>query len=258
MDEAALLQLATSAAHAAGKHLFEQGQSLRTIRFQDARDVKLQADEEAEALIRRLLAPTGLPIIGEEEGGDASLTEGQQLYWVVDPLDGTFNYLRSSPHCAVSIGLLRGEEPILGVIYDFHAQETFAGGPAYGLLINDQPYTPSFATDMDQAALQTGFPHALGLDVESLQGVLRQIQQYKKIRMIGTAALALAYTACGRFDVYYEPKIRLWDIAAGLALVKAVGGVVSMVPSAEAPALSYDVWAAGNRNLLPAGLPLRA
>ncbi|MCD8483878.1 MAG: NAD-dependent epimerase/dehydratase family protein [Verrucomicrobia bacterium] len=245
-----LLTLATETAREAGDVLRAGASHLRMVRFQDATDIKLQADVESEQLIRKRLAVTAFPVIGEEEGGDSELLKGSEPYWVVDPLDGTYNYSRGNPATCVSIGLMRGDTPVLGVIYDFSSDECFAAIVTEGLLINGQRWQPLWAQDLAQASLATGFPSGMDKSPEKLQEFIQHVGSYKKIRMIGSAALALAYVAAGRFDVYFEQAIRLWDVAAGLALIQAAGGVVRMKPSATGKFLAFDVWAAGNPSLL--------
>lgn len=245
------LALAEKTARAAGERLRQGVEQLRKVNYEDRNDVKLQADVESESLIRRLLAAESPhPVVGEEQGGDASLTSRYEPYWVVDPLDGTYNYLRGNPSCCVSIGLLRGETPILGVIHDFNTGDTFAGIVAGGFFVNGQPFHPQWAPSRDQAALQTGFPSGMDTSEASLRAFLQTIGGFKKVRMIGSAALALASVAAGRTDVYYEEGIRLWDVAAGLALIQAAGGVVRMKPSKTGKFLAYDVCAAGKAEFL--------
>lgn len=246
-----LLDLAEKAARVAGDVLVNERKRLSFVDFQDATDVKLAADRESESRIREILGQaSSYPIYGEEEGGDPGLTGRYDPYWVVDPLDGTHNYLRGVPNCCVSIGLMRGETPILGVIYDFNRDECFSGIVAEGIWLNGKPIQPQWAANREQASLQTGFPAGMDKNAETLENFIRQVQCYKKVRMIGSAALALAYVACGRFDVYFEASIKLWDVAAGLALIQAAGGVVRMSRSAPEKTLAYDVWAAGDGRLL--------
>ena len=241
-----LFDLAVTAARAAGEKLRHGASNLRHVTFQDAKDVKLQADQECEQLIRRLFAEKGnLPVIGEEEGGDAAWLERNELYWIVDPLDGTSNYLRYNPGCCVSIGLWRGSEPILGVIYDFNRDELFTGGADRALTLNQQPVTPQWVNDMRQAVLFTGFPEKFDFSDERLKAFIADTQRFKKIRMIGTSALALAYVAVGRGDVYFEKPIKLWDVAAGLALIKAAGGAFRRLPIAG-KTLAFEIWAGPN------------
>jgi len=246
-----LLQTAELAARAAGERLREGLRDYRRVNAEPGRDVKLEADVASEALIRDLLGATGLPVIGEEEGGDAALVDGDATYWVVDPLDGTYNYLRELPQTCVSIGLMRGAEPVLGVIHDFNRPETFSGIVARGeFRIDAQPCSPRWAGSLAKAALATGFPASADLGDAALQHFFSQVRAYRKVRMLGSAALAVAYVAAGRVDAYYEQGVRLWDIAAGLALVKAAGGVVRWSPTPGGPALAYDVWAAGRPDLI--------
>ena len=211
MDAEQLLKIAETAALAAGKRLAEGAEEFRKITFEDRNDVKLRADTESEALIRRMLAEgaPGLPIIGEEEGGDASLTEQDQLFWVVDPLDGTFNYLRGLPQCAVSIGLLRGTEPVLGVVYNFNFDQLYSGGPEVGFFLNGEANHYGWADERQRAVLATGIPQGMDRSDESMIGFVREMAPYKKVRMVGSAALALAFVASGQMDVYHEKAIRL-------------------------------------------------
>jgi len=249
-DQPDFLRTATDAARAAGG-ILKEGAGLRQVNFQDAKDVKLQADIESEKLIRqRLKDATGLPIIGEEEGGDETLPSKDELYWVVDPLDGTYNYLRGLPACCVSIGLMRGMEPVVGVVYDFNADELFAGAAGWGLTCNGQPLTPWWADKAEHAVLCTGFPHGRDYSDAALRSFVKDVQRYQKIRMIGSAALALAYVAIGRMDIYTENTIRLWDIAGGLALAAASGATVTLKPNARKP-FAYDVWVTGRAEWQP-------
>lgn len=246
-----LLNVATDAAQAAGK-ILQQGCGLRQVHAEQHKDVKLQADTESEQLIRtRLGEQTALPIIGEEWGGDMSLVDKDELFWIVDPLDGTFNYLRNIPITCVSIGLCRGLNPILGVIYDFNLDECYTGADGIPLMCNGTPVQPAWANEHRTAALATGFPAGRDFSGRALESFIHTIQKFKKIRMIGSAAMALAYVASGKCDAYYEESIRLWDVAAGLALVKAAGGVID-IQCSDSPAkpLAYNVSAAAKQDWL--------
>lgn len=244
MDWQEMLRTAESAAREAGTILREGATHLRDVEFQDQRDVKLKADVESEELIRqRLLEACTYPVYGEEKGGDETLRHRDEPYWVVDPLDGTYNYLRGSNLCAVSIGLMRGETPILGVIYDFNSDTLYSGYVGEGFYINGQQTTANWSSEIGQAALATGFPAGMNRSRDRMEAFLDRIAPFKKVRMVGTAALAIAFVAGGIYDVYYEEGIRLWDVAAGLALVKAAGGDVQMRRSDTGKPMAYDVWA---------------
>jgi len=243
MDANALLEIAEKTARDAGRLLSEGASHMREVEFQDQRDVKLRADRESEDLIRERLAATGMPVYGEEKGGDESLRRRYEPYWIVDPLDGTYNYLRGSHLCAVSIGLMRGETPVLGVIHDFNTDTCFSGVVAGLFRVNGCPVEPQWSDGIDQAALVTGFPSGMDRSPARMEAFIERIAPFKKVRMVGSAALALAYVAAGIYDVYFEESIRLWDVAAGLALVQASGGTIRMKESPGGKALAYDVWA---------------
>ena len=239
-----LLKTVVAVAQEAGQVLLDGGHKLRSVAFQDARDVKLEADQASELLIReRLSKAFPYPIYGEELGGDAGLLQRYEPYWVVDPLDGTYNYLRGSELCAVSIGLMRGETPILGIIHDFNRNVCYSGYAGGAFQINGNKQQASWETRQEQAALVTGFPAGMSRDDGTMESFLETIAPFKKVRMVGSAALALAYVAAGIYDVYHERSIRLWDVAAGLALVQAAGGAIRMQPSAGNKPLAYDIWA---------------
>jgi myo-inositol-1(or 4)-monophosphatase len=241
-----LLTLAVATARAAGAALAKR--SDRTVNSESAHDIKLQADVDSETLIRERLARTKLPVIGEEIGGDASLLGRDEPYWAVDPLDGTYNFLRSIPGCCVSIGLWRGRRPVLGVIYDFWRDELFAGGAGLGLTFNGREVKPRWAPDIPHAVLCTGFPSGTDRSGDAVRGFVGRVEKFKKIRMIGSAALALAYVSVGRVDAYYEESIKLWDVAAGLALVEGAGGYTRVEPVSGQP-VAFNVWATGRADL---------
>ena len=250
LDLPSLFKTAEKAAREAGTRLLAGSDDYRTVNAEFAHDVKLQADVESEKLIRNILSQaTDFPIIGEEEGGEADLTKRREPYWVVDPLDGTYNYLRNLPMTCVSIGLLSGLEPLLGVTYDFYRDELFRGIPGDGFYINGTKHVPDWAESIEKAAITTGFPANADLSTPALNNLNAMIQRYKKVRMLGSAAMAMTYVAAGRLDAYYEEGINLWDIAAGLALVKAAGGVIQLEPIPDKP-LVYQIWAAGRLDLM--------
>jgi myo-inositol-1(or 4)-monophosphatase len=236
-----LRALALATAEEAGRLLLD-GASRRVNATTDD-DVKMQADVDSETLVRDRLAASGLPVIGEELGGDPALFESRrELYWVVDPLDGTYNYLRNQPCTCVSLGLMRGPEPVLGVIRDFTSDKTYLGIPGEGSFVNGRRIRPAWAERPADACLMTGFPAAADKEGPAMAAFLREAARYKKIRMIGSAALALAYVAEGVADTYQECATNLWDVAAGLALIKGSGGHYRLVPTGRRP-LSFDLWA---------------
>ncbi len=241
-----LLAVAEHAAREKGAILKAGGD--KRVALKSATDVKLAADADSERLVRERLGETRLPIIGEELGGDPALYDSVAgtLYWVVDPLDGTFNYQRGQPLTCVSIGLMRGNAPVLGVIYNFNADELFSGIVGEGIFLNGEKIVPAWANELSQACLMTGFPALADKSPKALAPFFAEVGTFKKIRMIGSAALAVAYVACGRADVYREQGTNLWDVAAGMALVLAAGGCVKIEPTGKRP-LNFNLRCAARK-----------
>jgi myo-inositol-1(or 4)-monophosphatase len=218
------LDAARNAAHKAGSLLRRVFQSGSTVMAETARDIKLAADVEAEGLLlESLRANHPLPVLSEEAGEDAGFDQSARR-WVVDPLDGTFNFSRGLPLCCVSVGLCEGETPVAGVIYDFMDDVTYEGHVGVGARRNGAPIRVSATADRAKAVLCTGFPSGGDYGRDSLYGFVRQAQSYKKVRLFGSAALSIAQVAAGVVDAYHEDGIQWWDVAGGLAIVTAAGG----------------------------------
>ncbi len=223
MDNFKLLKFAEEAALKAGKRLSKIVD--KHVNSDANNDVKLQEDVESEIFIRNILSETGIEVVGEEKGGDASLISRTEPYWVVDPIDGTFNFLRGIPNVCVSIGLMCGMKPIVGAIYDFCKDELFSGGKEFGIFLNGKKVMPNWAKTIDQAVVMTGFPSITDYSEKNMRLFIKRMQTFKKVRMCGSAAIACSWVATGRADCYDERGINLWDIAAGLALIEGAGGV---------------------------------
>lgn len=219
------LELAKRAALKAGALLQEWSAGDKAVLSDAGRDVKLQADRDAEAAVIAVLRESAHPILAEESGEHGDW-DGDTPFWVVDPLDGTANYFRGVPSCAVSIGLCRGDTALLGVVYDFNRDDIFEGVVGEGAWHNGAPMRVAEVKEPKQGFIGTGFPTNYEMSDDNLTKSMKILRQYKKIRMPGSAALALAYVAKGWFDVYLEESILLWDVAAGIALIEAAGGVV--------------------------------
>lgn len=208
---------------------------LRTDFLSDAKvadasgkDIKTLADVAAQERILTLLSSTGIPILAEE--GDHQAIDLDALVWLVDPLDGTLNFSRGFPIAAVSIALWEKGKPLLGVVHDIFSGQVYSGMVGRGAWLDDQEMHVSVVDNKSQAVLATGFPSGRCYDTDSLLQFVRSVQSHKKVRMLGSAAMMLVQVAAGRFDVYEEEDIYLWDVAAGLALVQAAGGRFSMLP----------------------------
>lgn len=218
-----LLAVADAAAAAAGEALLANRVQWGVIEGEHGREVKIDADKRAEELILTAIArDSDYPIISEEAGWTRALQRGDRFVWAIDPLDGSVNYLRGYPHCAVSIALLDQGAPVLGVVDCFVLRERFTGIVGAGAWLNGAPMRVSPIANPAKGILQTGVPSRAS--DESMKAFERRLRTWQKVRMIGSAASALAYVAAGRAEAYRESGSMIWDVAAGCALVKAAGG----------------------------------
>lgn len=217
------LEIAKSAALKGGKFLLEhQGQDLHIL-LNKGRDIKLQLDTDTEKLIKKYLnSQSVFSILGEETGSSDDLGE---FYWVVDPLDGTSNFLRNIPISCVSIALMQNLTPVLGAIYDFNHDDLYYGHQQSKAFMNEQEITVSNLALKNESTLVTGIPAKTNYSDSEFKNMISDFQDWKKIRMIGSAAMASVYVASGRAETYKENGIFLWDIAAGAAIVNSAGGL---------------------------------
>lgn len=206
-----------------------RGRPAQAPKRAEGRDIKLVEDEASEKLIlAKLRESSPWPILSEEAGWVGAEAIGpDDPYWAVDPLDGSYNFHQSVPLCCVSVALCAGRQAIAGAVYDFNRDELYVGGPGLGLQVNGEPLERPVRPP---AILATGMPVRSDFSDQGVRTLATRIQSFKKVRMIGSAALSLAWVATGRFDVYEETGIGWWDVAGGLALVEAVGGVISVEP----------------------------
>lgn len=217
-------ELAMRAAIKAGEFLRDNYQF--HVDSQVGKDIKLSSDKKSEEIILNILKETGIPVLSEECGmvGEAGVRG-----WIVDPLDGTANYWKGMKELAcVSIALWEDGKPVLGVINRFQQGEIFSGIVGEGAWLNGEPIHTSKVEKTTDAIISTGFPVKRNYDSESLTRFVHQVQSFKKVRMLGAAAIMGAFVAAGRIDAYTEEQIMFWDIAASSAIVKAAGGVVDI------------------------------
>lgn len=240
------LSIAKETALKAGKILSGAGQEYFNVDSESGRDIKLQADRESEKIILDdLKEKSSYSILSEEDGYLERKENG--VVWIVDPLDGSLNYSRGIPLCCISVGLWKDGEPLLGVVYDFNRHELFTGVVGKGAWLNEKQMAVSLRGEKNRAVLCTGFPVNTNFSTDSLMTFTQKIKDYKKVRLLGSAALSLAYVAAGRADAYMENDIMIWDVAAGIALVKAAGGIVQY--NATGRENTYKVRAS-NKNLV--------
>ena len=224
------LAAAVKAARAAGKVMHANWHLPKRVNSAEAHDIKLELDVRCQKLIEKILraAFPEIPVLGEEGiSGDMNA----QYRWVVDPIDGTVNYFYGMPHAAVSIALEHNQKSVVGVIFDPFTGEiwtTIAGGPTR---LNGKAVRVSSRARLDEAVIAIGFSKSRQNLDKSLPHLNRLARRVKKIRIMGSAALELAYVACGRLDAYVERRINLWDVAAGSLLVENAGGEFYTLPA---------------------------
>jgi myo-inositol-1(or 4)-monophosphatase len=223
------LDLAIEAAHAAGGLLRAHYGRVLTIDLNEAHDIKLELDRRSQALIEScLLQEFPAHAIYGEEGmrGDAD----SEFQWVIDPIDGTVNYFYGIPHFAISIALRQAGRIIVGVIYDPMRDELWSVEEGGIAMLNGRPAVVSDRKDLSEAIVSVGMAKSLANINLGLPLFERMLRSAKKCRMMGSAALDIAYVACGRLDAYIESSISLWDVAAGVLLLERAGGKVVLKP----------------------------
>ena len=222
------LKVAKLAAMAAGEILKTKKSDLNVETFSSERDIKLEADVVSETLIKEIIEDeSNIPILAEESG--KSSENLGDIFWVIDPLDGTANYSRDIPICCVSIALIKNLVPVIGVIYDFNNNDLYIGSSEQEAMLNDKKITVSQTLKHQEGVLVTGLPNATDYSDEAMLEMIKDFQGWRKVRMIGSAAMASAYVASGKADVYKELGTYLWDVAAGAAIVNAAGGTAKIL-----------------------------
>ncbi len=214
-------------------------------------DYASEVDSAAEAeIIRELrrVAPDHA-FLGEESGASGRPAGKARATWVIDPLDGTSNYLRGFPHFCVSIALVEHGEPQHGVIFDPLRNELFTASRGAGALLNDRKIRVADRRDLGGSVIVTGFPPRERARVAPQLDTIRHLlADAEDVRRTGSAALDLAYVACGRADAYFEAGVKPWDIAAGLLLVREAGGRVCDFRGGGSGLL--DMTGAGTRQIV--------
>ena len=226
------VNIMVKAARAGGNVLLRHMHKLDAINVveKDRMDYASEVDGLAEeAIIKELRrANPEYAVLGEEGGAQKGRGGPSRSTWVIDPLDGTSNYLHGWPHWCVSIALVENGEPIHGVVFDPLRNELFTASRGSGAALNERRIRISERKDLTGAMLITGFPPRerarAGSQLECVRELLRDAED---VRRTGSAALDLAYVACGRADAYFEAGLQPWDIAAGVLLVREAGGRVA-------------------------------
>lgn len=201
------------------------------------------AEEKLVAGLKQILPEAGF--ITEEE---TIVTEQKEYMWVIDPLDGTTNFIHQLPVYSISIALLHNNIPVMGVVFEPNRHELFYAWKDGGAYLNGHKITVKQNNELSKSLLATGFPY---YDFDLMQRYLNTLQEFLRItrgmRRMGSAAVDLAYVACGRFDGFFEYGLSPWDVAGGMVLVQEAGGKVSTFSGTDDAIFGKEIVAASSQ-----------
>ncbi len=250
MQGSANLNLMIKAARAAGRSLVKDFREVENLQvsMKGAGDFVSRADIAAEKIIRDQLTG-GRPSYGWlAEESDEAAGKDPTRRWIVDPLDGTTNFLHGLPHWCISIALEHKSEIVAGVIFDPTKDEMFVAEKGQGAWMNQSRLRVSGRHRMIEALFATGLPFGAQRDLPAtIRDLSRLLPTISGVRRMGAAALDLAYVAAGRFDGFWERGLHPWDIAAGLILVREAGGLAEAMENGDNPLESGDVICANEK-----------
>lgn len=241
------LRVASQAAREAGAYLQEEYRRRHPVEHKGSIDLVTEVDRRSEALLAGLLCTPfpGYGFLGEEQVHSAS---GDERRWIVDPLDGTTNYVRGYPLFALSIALQAGDQTVLGVVYNPLLEELFAAVQGQGAWMNGVPIRVSHTADLGQALIGSGFPYdAWTNPVDNTRAWARFVKTALSVRCDGSASLDLCSVACGRLDGFWELDLGQWDMAAGALIVQEAGGHVTAASGAPFDLGQNSVLASNGR-----------
>lgn len=237
------LAVCETAARAAGAVLREwRGRFAVTAK--GPRDLVTEADVAAERAVRDIVlgAFPEHGFVGEESScGGRNVVSGDHR-WIVDPLDGTTNYVKGIPAYCTSVALARGEEILVGAIYDPERDECFTARAGDGARLDGVPISTSATRRVGDAVVAVGFPPDVDAHAPAVRDFLSVLPHALAIRRSGSTAINLAYVACGRFDAFWVRRIHSWDVAAGLLLVSEAGGRVGPFAGGAGPRLDSPAF----------------
>ncbi|MET1253867.1 inositol monophosphatase family protein [Aliikangiella maris] len=222
----AFLTIAVRAARKAGDYIVREADKIRSVQSKSSNDFVTNVDEAAEKLIIDTIAQAypDHSFLGEESGHSGS----GEYRWIIDPIDGTTNYIRKVPHWCISIACTYRGRSEVAVIYDPIREELFTAVKGRGAQLNDKRIRVSQTNGLEHSLLATGFPFRHPQKLAEYNRIFNQLFPHcADMRRGGSAALDLAYVAAGRFDGFWEFGLNEWDIAAGTLLVTEAGGIVS-------------------------------
>lgn len=241
-----LLQNVEDVARKTGDFILKERNSVSTdeVELKSLNSLVSYVDKTAEKMIvdgvKPLISEAGF--IAEE---DTESIRGKRYNWVIDPLDGTTNYLHDIPVFAISIALMDGDEVVLGVVYELGQKEMFSAVKGGGATLNGKSIHVKQTTELKDTLMATGFPY---YDFDRMQSFFKLLGELftktRGVRRLGSAATDLAYVACGRFDGFFEYGLSPWDVAAGALIVQEAGGKVSDYSSGDNYIFGKEILAA--------------
>ena len=246
-----IINIMTKAAYKAGNILIKDFREVENLQVskKGIGDFVTSADLSSEKAIIKILQK-GYPkieIMSEETNSETNLNKHEKI-WIIDPLDGTLNFLHGLPHFAISMALMVNEEIISGIIYDPIKDELFWAEKGIGAFLNGKRIRVSARSQLKDALVSTGIPWK-GME-SSHKNYLKILENIMKsssgIRRYGAAALDLAYVAAGRYDAFWEFNLKTWDIAAGALIVKEAGGYVGNINKNENYLYTGNIYACNN------------
>ncbi|WP_400192845.1 inositol monophosphatase family protein [Hymenobacter sp. B81] len=208
-------------------------------------DLVSYVDQESERIVvaglRELLPAAGFIT---EEGTAGAPQRGEEFTWIIDPLDGTTNFIHGLPCYSVSIALLQGAELVVGVVYEVNLDECFRAVRGGGAFCNERPLRVSEATELNTSLVATGFPFSNFAKIDTYLPILKEfMRRTNGVRRVGSAAVDLAWVAAGRFEGYFEFNINSYDVAAGVLLVREAGGRVTQFLEDGDPVFNREIVA---------------
>jgi myo-inositol-1(or 4)-monophosphatase len=228
------LQVCENAVRAGGR-VVQDWAGRFDVRKKGPADLVTQADLASQEVVRKTVlgAFPDHCLLGEESEPDALKPGRAEYRWIVDPLDGTTNYVHGVPHYCVSLALERNGHLLVGAVHDPVLDECFTAVDGRGAWLNGQPIHASGVSAISEALAAVGFPYNVQLDAPDLRLFQKMLPRCQAIRRTGSSALNLCYLAAGRFDLYWSYSTHVWDVAAGVLIVREAGGVVTSPDGGE-------------------------
>ena len=221
-----LLKLSKNAVvHALDKLIELDKKNIKDYQFSNEvpREVKAEADIIIEKILIDKLSISDLSILSEESGLIKS-ESNSNLRFIIDPIDGTVNFIRGICNCSISVALFDGNTPVFGVLASYPSGIIAWGGKGIGAFMGEMPINVSSIKDTKKGVLCTGFPSRFEFNSNTILEQIHLMQSFNKVRMLGSASQSLLQVAQGSVEAYVESKIMIWDVAAGIAIVEGAGG----------------------------------